>query len=108
TPKKKDVNQGYSPQLSLEGVILSVGGFADLSQKKVERLSYWSVTGGAPAGEIVSFENPEDLLTAAERGVRQLFEAFLGQETPFYACPDPLIVPTYHDYAHLERLKEWG
>jgi len=107
-PKKKDVNQGYSPQLSLEGVILSVGGFADLSQKKVERLSYWSVTGGIPAGEIVSFENPEDLLTAAQRGVRRLFEAFLGRETPFYACPDPLIVPTYHDYAHLERLKEWG
>ena len=108
TPTKKSVNQGYSPQLSLEGVILSVGGFADLSETKVEKLCYWSVTGGTPAGEVVSFENPEDLLAAAERGVRRLFEALLGRETPLYACPDPLIVPPYHDYAHLERLKEWG
>jgi ATP-dependent helicase/nuclease subunit B len=107
TPTRKAVTQGYAPQLSLEGVILSVGGFAALPHKKVEKLCYWSVTGGTPAGEIVSFENPEDLLTAAERGVRRLFEALLGRETPFYACPDHLIVPTYHDYAHLERLKEW-
>lgn len=108
TPTKKAVSQGYSPQLSLEGVILSVGGFADLCEKKVEKLCYWRVTGGTPAGEVISFESPEDLLTAAERGVRRLFEALLGRETPLYACPDPLIAPAYHDYAHLERLKEWG
>ncbi len=108
TPTKKAVTQGYAPQLSLEGVILSVGGFSDLPPLPVEKLCYWSVTGGTPAGEMVSFDSPEGLLTAAEQGVRRLFEAFLGRETPFYACPDPLIVPAYHDYAHLERLKEWG
>jgi ATP-dependent helicase/nuclease subunit B len=108
TPTKKSVNQGYAPQLSLEGVILSVGGFSELPPLPIEKLSYWSVTGGTPPGEIVSFENTSDLLTAAERGVRRLFEAFLGRETPFYACPDPLIMPIYHDYAHLERIKEWG
>ncbi|MGV8948393.1 MAG: PD-(D/E)XK nuclease family protein [Candidatus Paracaedibacter sp.] len=107
-PTRKDVTQGYAPQLSLEGVILSIGGFTDLPQKRVEKLCYWNVTGGTPAGEIVSFENPDDLLATAERGVRKLFEAFLGRETPFYACPDPLVEHKYNDYAHLERLKEWG
>jgi ATP-dependent helicase/nuclease subunit B len=108
TPSKKDVTQGYAPQLSLEGVILKVGGFTQMPPVEVEKLAYWKVTGGTPAGEIVPFENPTDLITSAERGVRRLIEAFFGRETPFYACPDPLTMPTYHDYAHLERIKEWG
>lgn len=108
TPSKKEVMEGRAPQLSLEGVILKVGGFSQLPPIDVEKLAYWKVTGGTPAGEIVPFENPAGLITSAERGVRRLFEAFFGRETPFYACPDPLILPGYHDYAHLERLKEWG
>ena len=107
TPTKKEVSQGYAPQLPLEGIILSAGGFADFPQKQVEKLSYWKMTGGTPAAKIISFENPEDLLTTAERGVRKLFEVCLGQETPFYACPNPLVELKYNDYAHLERLKEW-
>jgi ATP-dependent helicase/nuclease subunit B len=107
-PSKKLVNQGYAPQLPLEGVILKVGGFTSVPPRDVENLSYWHVTGGTPAGEVVSFENSIDLITAAERGVRRLLEAFLGQEVPFYACPDPDLIPDYHDYAHLERIKEWA
>jgi len=108
TPTKKEVNQGYAPQLTLEGLILKVGGFSELPAMTVEKLSYWNVTGGTPAGDIISFENTDDLIASAERGVRRLFEAFLGRETPIHACPDPLLIPAYHDYAHLERLKEWG
>ncbi|MBX9804916.1 MAG: double-strand break repair protein AddB [Alphaproteobacteria bacterium] len=107
-PSKKSVTQGTAPQLTLEGVILSVGGFAQIAPLPVEKLSYWGMTGGTPPGEITSFENPEELLTNAERGVRRLFEAFFGRQTPFHACPDPYNAPVYHDYAHLERLKEWG
>lgn len=106
-PSKKSVNLGYAPQLPLEGVILKVGGFSDLPPMDVERLCYWKVTGGTPAGEVVSFDNPAELLGSAERGVRRLFEAFLGREIPFHACPDPREIPAYHDYAHLERIKEW-
>ena len=74
----------------------------------LEKLSYWNVTGGTPPGDIISFKKTNDLIESAERGVRRLFESFLGRETPFYACPDPLVIPAYHDYAHLERIKEWG
>lgn len=107
-PTVKSVTQGYAPQLPLEGLILKVGGFADLPPLEVEALCYWGVTGGTPAGEIRLLKDPADLIAAAESGVRRLFEAFFGHETPFYACPDPLEAPAYHDYAHLERLKEWG
>lgn len=107
-PSKKSVNQGYAPQLSLEGVILKAGGFSGLPPLDVEKLCYWKVTGGTPAGEVISFDNTADLLRAAEQGVRRLFEAFSGSETPFHACPDPLMMLPYHEYAHLERLKEWG
>jgi ATP-dependent helicase/nuclease subunit B len=107
-PSKKLVNLGYAPQLSLEGVILKAGGFPELPSMDVEKLCYWKVTGGTPAGEIISFDNAPDLITAAERGVRRLFEAFLSRETPFSACPDPRLIPDYHPYTHLERLKEWA
>jgi ATP-dependent helicase/nuclease subunit B len=107
-PSKKAVGLGYAPQLPLEGVILKGGGFPELPPMAVEKLCYWKVTGGTPAGEIISLDNTTDLLDAAERGVQRLFEAFFAQETPFYACPDRLIVPAYHHYSHLERLKEWG
>jgi ATP-dependent helicase/nuclease subunit B len=107
-PSVKSVVQGYVPQLPLEGLILKVGGFADLPPLGIEALCYWGVTGGSPAGEIRTLKDPADLIAAAESGVRCLFEAFFGHETPFYACPDPFDIPAYHHYAHLERLKEWG
>jgi ATP-dependent helicase/nuclease subunit B len=107
-PTVKSVTQGYSPQLSLEGLILREGGFLPLPPLEVEQLSYWKMTGGTPAGEIQPLSKPQDLIEAAGQGVRQLFEAFFGRETPFYACPNPDVIPAYHDYAHLERLQEWS
>ena len=107
-PSKTSVKEGTAPQLTLEGVILTVGGFASIPPITVERLSYWGITGGTPPGEITSFGNPEELLTNAKRGVRRLFEAFFGREIPFHACPNPKKIPAYHDYGHLERLKEWA
>lgn len=107
-PPKKEVMQGYAPQLSLEGLILEKGGFSELSSLPVEKLEYWHMTGGNPPGEVITFSSTESLIREAEKGVESLFEAFLSQETPFYACPDPLHAPSHHDYAHLERLKEWA
>lgn len=107
-PSRNFVLRGLAPQLSLEGVILKVGGFSDLPALEVENLCYWRVTGGTPAGEIISFDDASTLISSAERGVRRLFEIFLSKEIPFHACPDPFLIPVYHDYAHLERIKEWG
>lgn len=107
-PTKKDVQQGYSPQLPLEGLILKKEGFPGISSLPIAQFSYWHLKGGIPAGEIISFEKPAEMIEAAEQGVHRLFEAFFGQETPFHACPDPRLPLDYSDYAHLERLKEWG
>ena len=107
-PTQKSVYEGYAPQLPLEGLIIKAGGFKGLPPALVEELCYWKVTGGTPPAETSSLKNIESLLAAAEEGVHLLFEKFLTQETPFYACPDPQVIPPYHDYAHLERLKEWG
>lgn len=106
-PSRKQVNQGYAPQLTLEGVIMQRDGFSSIPTMEVDALSYWHVTGGTPAGEVISLENTKDLIAAAEGGVQELFDAFFGQESPFHACPNPFIIPEYHDYAHLERIKEW-
>ncbi|MBM3468095.1 MAG: hypothetical protein FJX71_01530 [Alphaproteobacteria bacterium] len=107
-PTKKEVTQGYAPQLSLEGLILREGGFSSLPPLITEALCYWRMTGRFPVGECVSFDNAEALIEAAKHGVEGLFEHFLAKETPFYACPNSFIIPNHHEYAHLERLKEWG
>jgi ATP-dependent helicase/nuclease subunit B len=107
-PSRKFVNQGYAPQLPLEGVIIKRGGFSNLDSYDVGDLCYWHVTGGLFGGEIISLDNPDALIAIAEQGVQKLFDAFFGLGIPFHACPNPSIVPAYHDYAHLERIKEWG
>jgi ATP-dependent helicase/nuclease subunit B len=107
-PSKKDVVQGSSPQLPLEGFILRCGGFNQVPVKEVETLSYWQVTGGHPPGEVISLDHVEELISSAEYGVGRLFEVFLSEETVFLACPNPTLIPNYHAYEHLERLKEWG
>jgi ATP-dependent helicase/nuclease subunit B len=107
-PDAKSVMAGHSPQLPLEALILKAGGFPAFTPTHIKSLCYWKMTGGTPAGEIRTLKNVDDLTAQAEQGIQRLFDAFLNRETPFYACPDSAAVPAYHDYAHLERLKEWA
>ncbi len=104
-PSQKDALNGYSPQLPLEGLIASYGGFGN-SITNVSDLSFWVLTGGEPAGEIVSL-NSAEVIENAEIGFKSLIEAFNDPETPYLACPTPNKAPVYNDYTHLERLWEW-
>ncbi|MCC7260527.1 MAG: double-strand break repair protein AddB [Alphaproteobacteria bacterium] len=108
-PTGKAVEQGLSSQLPLEALILGNGGFPGVPASATGELSYWQVKGGDPAGE----ENPLKLdipgaLEAARTGLEALIAAFDDPTTPYLANPDPARESSYNDYAHLERLKEWG
>ena len=111
------------PQLPLEAIILSQGGFEGrgfrhqaagedckfVPQGAAAYLGYWVLTGGADAGSVQAVEGDlGDVIETVLEGLRSLIVAFRDVDTPFYAVPDTGNVPRFNDYEHLSRLKEWA
>jgi len=111
-PSAKDVELGFSPQLSLEAAIAAAGGFAGVAAAPVASLEYWRLSGGDPAGEISAPAKDEASLRAliaeAWQGLADLVARFDDAATPYRAVPRPEKAPRYSDYAHLARVKEWS
>lgn len=107
-PLQIDVRMGYSPQLSLEGLIAQRGGFSTLAVRDIQALEYWKLEGGSPAGSLTSLKGGQELVDDSYEGIQALFECFTQESTPYLPCPNPKKAPAYNDYAHLERLKELG
>ena len=111
-PKFKDVSKGNSPQLSLEALILSKGGFENLSTQKIADLQYWNL-GRHP--EKQSFmknkyapNNFEEFLQKTENGVKDLIKTFEEETTRYEVCPVASNNPKFNDYEHLARQQEWA
>ncbi len=110
-PTKKQVRNGLSPQLSLEALIASKGGFDGLNNQhflRVVAFHYWKLGGGDPAGTVTSFHDLETLIEEASIGVQTLIEKFSDPATAYEAIPVPSRKPPYNDYEHLERILEWS
>ena len=106
---KKAIENGDLPQLSVEGLILSKGGFSDTPALPIVNFEYWVLTGGEKSGDIIaSKENPETILQRAEAGLIDLIAAFDDPTTPYFSVPDPGKAPRFNDYEHLARIKEWA
>ena len=83
-PTKKQVRNGLSPQLSLEALIASKGGFDGLNNQhflRVVAFHYWKLGGGEPAGTVTSFHDLETLIEEASIGVQTLIEKFSDPAT---------------------------
>lgn len=105
---KSGILNGKLPQLPLEGLILSRGGF-EAAPKKLASLSYWVLTGGGTPGKVVEISDGlEDLIAEAEAGLKALIALFACEETPYDSVPDPENAPRFNDYEHLARIREWG
>ncbi len=105
-PSKNDMKMGYSPQLVLEALMASKDGFGVL-MTPIE-IAIWHLRGGDPAGNIISLPITEEFLDYTEENLLKLLEIFQDPNTPYLACPVPEKAPLYNNYAHLERLLEWG
>ena len=109
----KSIENGKTPQLPLEAMILNHHGFENhqLPDGKVAQLSYWTMTGGKEAGKITSIDNQETLNTLIEDTYTQLttlIATYEDEATPYIAIPRPDHAPRFHDFEHLERVKEWA
>ena len=108
-PSGKEVEAGFSPQLPLEAVIASNGGFSNIKQSNSIQLEYWRVRGVNNPGEVVRpSENIVKLQEDALKGLKHLVEIYQDKETPYPSRPNPSYAPQYSDYEHLARVREWS
>lgn len=111
-PSKAQVEQGFSPQLTLTAAILSHGRFEGLPSLKPGELVYVQVTGRNPAGlEIVRAAKDESLEAGelAFAGLINVMRRYNDPNTPYLSRVAPQFVKTYaSDYDHLARVYEWS
>jgi ATP-dependent helicase/nuclease subunit B len=108
-PRSREVLAGFAPQLPLEAAMFAAGGFADIPKGAVKSLSFWQLHGRDDGGDIEPVKgDAADLARTAREGLEKLIATFDKPETPYPARPNPETAPTYSDYLHLARVKEWG
>lgn len=106
---QKAIKSGASPQLPLEALILTEGGFEDIPAMPVCYLGYWTMTGGAQEAKITKFSgDTEQIIETAKTGLEKMIRAFANPHMPYYSLPRPSNAPRFNDYVHLARIGEWG
>ncbi len=111
-PSVKQVETGLNPQLPLEGLIASQGGFDGLTGGPVSCLRYLKLSGGREPGKAVDPAKEESDATAliedVQAGLMRLLRDYANPDTPYLSRPRPKFLKYAGDYDHLARVKEWS
>ena len=112
-PSQKQVDTGFSPQLTLTAAILMNGGFPDLGRPAPGDLTYVRVTGRRPAGEeqvrALAGDEASAAATKALEGLSGLIARYDDPDEPYRSRVAPQFVKEHPgDYAHLARVFEWS
>lgn len=120
-PSLRNIVTGKAPQLSLEALLLSKGGFDDVPID-VENisLSYWTLTGKRDPLDVSFVEGRKpkgwkepivmsSLVEEAEDGFTRLMTAFMSDITPYTpTVPTGRLYDDEKAYKHLARVDEWS
>ena len=108
-PSQTAVDEGFSLQLGLLGLIAEHGGFEGISGRSRAH-EYWSLSKyRGEFGRCVRPDKkmgPEEFLDHARRHFREAARKWLTGDEPFTAKLNPAYAP-YRDYDQLMRLEEW-
>jgi ATP-dependent helicase/nuclease subunit B len=108
-PSQKAVDEGFSLQLGLLGLIAEAGGFEGISGKSRAH-EYWSLSKYRDQfGRCVQADRkmgPEEFLEHARRNFMEAARKWLTGDEPFTAKLNPAYAP-YGDFDQLMRLEEW-
>lgn len=112
-PSQKQVDTGFSPQLTLTAAILMNGGFPNLGRPAPGDLTYVRVTGRRPAGEeqvrAKGDGESQDAARKALEGLSGLIARYDDPDEPYRSRVAPQFVKEHPgDYAHLARVFEWS
>ena len=111
-PTDKQINTGFSPQLTLTAAIVRAGGFRDFRAEPGD-LTYLRVTGRKPPGEVItrkaSGSESEEATDKALAGVVELLTLYEDPQRGYPSKVAPQFVKEYPgDYDHLARVFEWS
>ncbi len=117
--KATKLKKGELPQLPLEAIMLSEGGFngrafksddkKKISVGKVSNIGYWKITGAREAGKIEEISaDIDEVMNIVREGLEKLVLSFQDDNMPFYCIPDSRNAPRFNDYEHVARIKEWS
>jgi ATP-dependent helicase/nuclease subunit B len=108
-PSQKAVDEGFSLQLGLLGLIAEAGGFEGISGCSRAH-EYWSLSKyGGEFGRCVKPDKKmgaDEFLEHARRNFLAAAGRWLTGDEPFTAKLNPAYAP-YRDYDQLMRLEEW-
>lgn len=112
-PTFPKILSGESCQLPLEGLILREKGFGEALEAKI--LAHWQLNGGTNMGKLSQYsltdaDAPDNLITEAANGLRNLVAAYDQPDTPYVSHP-PVGGRIYDEdkaIAHLARVAEWS
>jgi ATP-dependent helicase/nuclease subunit B len=108
-PSQAAVDEGFSLQLGLLGLIAEAGGFEGVTGQSRAH-EYWSLSKYKDQfGKCVRPDRKmgaEEFLDHARRNFRQAAGKWLTGDEPFTAKLNPAYAP-YRDYDQLMRLEEW-
>jgi ATP-dependent helicase/nuclease subunit B len=110
-PSRRQMDVGFSPQLTLTAAIVAAGGFRAAGPSEPGELVYVRVSGGRKPGEDLvraeSGESPE-LGRKALEGLRRRVGRFASPDTPYISWAAPQFMHQRGgDYDHLARVWEW-
>ena len=108
-PSQKAVDEGFSLQLGLLGLIAEAGGFEGISGKSRVH-EYWSLSKYRDQfGKCVRPDKkmgPDEFLDHARKNFIEAARKWLTGDEPFTAKLNPAYAP-YGDFDQLMRLEEW-
>jgi ATP-dependent helicase/nuclease subunit B len=108
-PTRKQVVQGYAPQLTLEAEMIARGAFRGIPALPVSELIYMKLSGGDPAGEIKAMD-VDDIAALAKRHLAELEQKLANLFTGVEAWIPRRAMQNTEDeseYDHLSRWREW-
>jgi ATP-dependent helicase/nuclease subunit B len=115
-PGVREVYAGFSPQLTLEAVMLMKGAFKGLPMaKETPDLLYVHTTGGREPikpREIKPGRDEERTVPEIVEEHRRRFEGMIARfvkgESAYVSRPFPKYARRFSEYDHLARVKEWS
>lgn len=115
-PGVKEIYAGFSPQLTLEAMMLMKGAFKDMpTAKEAPDLLYLHTTGGRePMKEREIKPGRDETRSVAEivEEHRRRFEGMIARfakgDTAYVSRPFAKYARRFSDYDHLARVKEWS
>ncbi|MCW8834950.1 MAG: double-strand break repair protein AddB [Rhodospirillales bacterium] len=110
-PSWKQVESGFSPQLTLEAAMLAGGAFADAGVPAgvASALLYLQLSGGRVPGKASEkADGVHEMAAEALDGLRRRVAEFDDPATPYLSRIKPAFTNRPGDYDHLARVREWS